>query len=232
MTCFSRWCQKDLWWRVPFDVPTGQDVLLSGFLSVVIAGLICASQILHRNLWTDFQRLRDSLRKGERGNKGEWAKKGKWGRTLSLSLIVRMVAVDVKQHLKDHSFLSMHWLHQTTMLQSAPVCTVNASVILRPNNSYIMSDISIFAQCIWPCELAVLESVLSRVHTLHCFHRFGLHCAQNAVLCIWSVSSKWKELTYFRCTGGSQTWHELLKTDLSLKLERHSEEKRTRILIK
>ena len=50
-------------------------MLLSGFLSVVIAGLICASQALNRNLWTDFQRLRGSIRKEEGAKKGEYAKK-------------------------------------------------------------------------------------------------------------------------------------------------------------
>ena len=55
-------------------------MLLSGFLSVVIAGLICASQVLNRNLWTDFQRLRGSIRKEEGAKKGESAKKGEYAK--------------------------------------------------------------------------------------------------------------------------------------------------------
>lgn len=53
--------------RPDTDIPglylTGQDVLLCGFSSVLYAGLICASQIINRNLLRDFGKLRKELKK-------------------------------------------------------------------------------------------------------------------------------------------------------------------------
>nr|KAG5704661.1 hypothetical protein BaRGS_025303 [Batillaria attramentaria] len=53
--------------RPDTDIPglylTGQDVLLCGFSSVLYAGLICASQILQRNLISDFGKQRKQLKK-------------------------------------------------------------------------------------------------------------------------------------------------------------------------
>ncbi|KAL8584777.1 hypothetical protein ACOMHN_035696 [Nucella lapillus] len=51
--------------RADTDIPglylTGQDVLLCGFTSVLYAGVICASQILHRNILSDFSKLRKTI---------------------------------------------------------------------------------------------------------------------------------------------------------------------------
>ncbi|XP_076452780.1 all-trans-retinol 13,14-reductase-like [Babylonia areolata] len=52
--------------RADTDIPglylTGQDVLLCGFTSVLYAGMICASQILRRNVLSDFNKLREQLK--------------------------------------------------------------------------------------------------------------------------------------------------------------------------
>jgi len=60
--------------RSDTDIPglylTGQDALLCGFTTVMYAGLICASQILHRNLLTDFTALHKTITNAG-GDKGK-----------------------------------------------------------------------------------------------------------------------------------------------------------------
>ena len=53
-------------------VHSGQDVLLCGFTSVLYTGVICASQVLHRNVWNDFTKIENSIRKEQAAKKADW----------------------------------------------------------------------------------------------------------------------------------------------------------------
>lgn len=58
------------WWLIA-GCPAGQDVLLCGFTSVLYAGMICASQILHRNLLSDFEKIRKAIREEQSSKKAD-----------------------------------------------------------------------------------------------------------------------------------------------------------------
>ncbi|KAI8783298.1 all-trans-retinol 13,14-reductase isoform X2 [Biomphalaria glabrata] len=65
--------------RVDTDIPglliTGQDTLSCGFTPAVISGLLCASQILNRNLYTELLKLRKMITKIDSARKIECLKK-------------------------------------------------------------------------------------------------------------------------------------------------------------
>jgi all-trans-retinol 13,14-reductase len=55
--------------RPETDIPglllTGQDILMCGFIPSMLAGLMCASKVLNRNLYTDITRLTNQLKKSK-----------------------------------------------------------------------------------------------------------------------------------------------------------------------
>jgi all-trans-retinol 13,14-reductase len=51
--------------EIPGLMLTGQDVLSCGFTAAMFGGMLCASSILHRNLYTDLVKLRKQLSKTE-----------------------------------------------------------------------------------------------------------------------------------------------------------------------
>jgi all-trans-retinol 13,14-reductase len=54
---------------------TGQDILTCGFASNVMMGLLCASQILNRNIYNDLLKLRKNILKGDSISKEVYLKK-------------------------------------------------------------------------------------------------------------------------------------------------------------
>ncbi|CAL1538385.1 unnamed protein product [Lymnaea stagnalis] len=65
--------------RPDTDIPglylTGQDTMTCGFVSALMMGLICASQVLNRNLYTDLMKIRKDTKKIDSRTKSDDSKK-------------------------------------------------------------------------------------------------------------------------------------------------------------